>query len=150
MSFNPFAFDPSIYARLNTGAIAAAVQGVWDTTAPPDIATGVGLSPYVIFELIAGTFDPTTFVHNIAEATYRVSVYDHQRNGLIPSHNVVALIYGNSEGTDNAPTVGLGRWKIPAVTDVATAIIRPGEFGTQNTDDQLHHWLTFTVEVQEA
>lgn len=150
MSFNPFAFESSIYTRLNTGAIAAACQGVWNTKAPPGIKVSQGGDPYIIFELFDGTFDPMTFEHNIAEASYRVSVYDHMENGNAPSHALIALIYGNSEGTDNAPTYGLARWKIPAVTDIATSSLRPGAFGTQHSEDQLHYWMTFTVEVQEA
>ena len=150
MSFNPFAFGPSIFARLNTGAIAAAVQGTWDTSSGPDIVASRGGDPYIIFELIDGTFDPMVFEKNIAEATYRVSVYDHKLNGQVPALAVLAMIYGDSEGTDNTPTVGLARWKIPAVTDVAAATLRPETFGTQHTEDVYHYWMTFTVEIQEA
>jgi hypothetical protein len=149
MSFNGFAFEPSIHARLTTGAIAAATQGAWNTLAPPSIKAEKGSDPFIIFELIDGQYDPT-FVDNIAEATYRVSVYDHARNGLAPGIAVAALVYGDSEGTDNAPTVGLARWMIPAVTDVATAIVRPETFGTQHTDAMLHFWQTFAVTLQEA
>lgn len=149
MSFNPFAFDASIYARLNTGAIAAAVQGVWNTQAPPSVKAAKGSDPYVIFELIDGQYDDT-FQNNIAEATYRVSVYDHALNGHVPAQTVAALIFGDSEGTDNNPTVGLARWFIPAVTDVATAIVRPETFGTQHSEHILHYWQTFAVTVQEA
>lgn len=149
MSFNPFSFDASIYTRL-VSTTSGLVQGVWNTQAPPGIKLTAGGAPYVIMELINGTFDPTTFSVNIAEATYRVSVYDHDENGLVPSHTIISRIFRDSEGTDNAPSTGLARWKIPAVTDVATALLRPEEFGTQHSEGVLHHFMTFSIEVQEA
>lgn len=150
MTYNPFAFEASIDGRLDSGAIAVLVQGVFNTKAPPSVKVGKGLQPYIIFELVDGTFAPMTFETNVSEATYRVSVYDHAENGLQNIHTVVSLVFGDSEGTDNQPTIGLARWKIPAVSDIATAIMRPEAFGTQHTEDQLHYWMTFTVEVQEA
>ena len=149
MSFNPFSIEASIYGRLNSGAIAAAVQGVWNTHAPPSVTAARGSAPYIIFELFEGSYDPD-FVNNLAEATYRVSVYDHALNGTLPATTVAGLVYGDSEGTDNNPTVGLARWVVPAFTDVATAIMRPEAFGTQHTDKIMHYWQTFSVTLQEA
>ena len=148
MSFNPFAFESSIHNRLNTGVIAAAVQGVWNTKAPPDIKVKRGGDPYIVFSLEDGEYDPA-FQTNSGDSIYRVSVYDHIVNGR-SAKDVAALIYGDSEGTDNAPTVGLARWFIPAVSDIATAIVRPLRFGTLHTEDVLHYWQTFEVAIQEV
>lgn len=148
MSFNMFAFDPSIYTRLNTGVIAAAVQGVYNTRAPSSIREAKGADPYIVFELINGNFDPT-FEDNMGEATYRVSVYDHVLNGVEPAIGVISNVYGNSKGTDNNPTVGLARWVIPAVSDIVTAIVRPEDFGTLHSDQVLHYWNTYSVTLQE-
>ena len=150
MSFNPFIFEPSIGDRLNAATIAAASQGAWNTVAPPSIRATPSSDPYIVYEMIAADFDTMTFQTNIVEVVYRVHVYDHRKNGIVPAIGLVSLIIGDSEGTDNAPTYGLHRWKIPAVTDAATAMMRSVDAGTQHEEDRLHFWVDFAIENQEA
>lgn len=149
MSFDIFQFESAIYARLNTGVILAAVQGVYNTVAPPEIKVGRGLDPFVVFFMVSGSFE-NTFVNNIGESTYQVSVYDHRLNDDISAKNVLADIFGDSEGTDNTPTIGLARWKVSPTGDAATAMMVPESFGTQHSEDHLHYWMTFSITTQEA
>lgn len=149
MSFDVFQFESPIYDRLNSAPISSAVQGVWNTVAPPTIKVERGGLPYIVFFITSGVFG-NTFENNIVEATYQVSVFDHPGNGDVAAKAVMAQVFGDSEGKDNAPTYGLARWKVGATADAATAMMIPEDFITRHTPDGLHFAMSFRVSIQEA
>jgi len=151
MSFNPFAPEAAIRTRLLTHvALTTATQGVYNTVAPDDVTIGRGKKPIVVVTHITGDFENTTFTTNVASSLYQVSVFDSKTNGDDSAKTVVGYIFGDSEGTDNAPTFGLARWKMTGVSDMASARLIPQSFGTLHDADELHYYMTFAIEVQEA
>lgn len=155
MSFNPLAPEGALITRLKSHvALVTATQGIFNTVAVDgdgsEIKVGQGKQPFVVLTHVSGTFRNTTFRTNIASSVYQVSVFDSPLNGLVPAQTVVGYIFGNSEGTDNSPTYGLARWKVTGVTDMANATVVPVDYGTQHGADELHYWMTFSIENVEA
>lgn len=150
MSFNLVTLEKAIADRLTVSLIGD-IQGAAHNTLAPDTAElAQGSKPLVVFTLVSGTYEDTTFSTNVATAVYQVSVYDHRANGLVNLSAVYGKVYGNSEGTDNTPTVGLHRWKITGITDIADCRVEAVNFGTQHDAETLHYWQTFRVYAAEA
>lgn len=150
MAFFPFIPLPAMRARLLTDApLVTAVQGVWAGAVPSNITLGDGLRPIVLIAQVNGVFDSSTFGSNIADAEYQVSVYDHRSNGTDAMQTAIERVWGDAEGTDNAPTYGLNRWTI-AAPGIENAFVEPGTYGVLDDAETLHHFLTFRVRVTEA
>ncbi|MBO6739041.1 MAG: hypothetical protein JJ916_04190 [Phycisphaerales bacterium] len=151
MSFNAFAPEGPIITRLKSHvALVAATQGIYNTISPDDTLLEPGDKPYVVVTHISGTFENTTFRTNIASSLYQVSVYANRQDGDDDAKTIIGYIFGDSEGTDNAPTYGLARWKMTGVTDMASATMVPESYGTAHDAERLHYWMTFSIENVEA
>lgn len=150
MSFNPFAPESAIITRLKSHvALVTATQGIYNTVAPDDITVARGADPFVVMTHISGETDDT-FEGNVGRSLYQVSVFDHRSNSTNNAKTVVGYIIGDSEGTDNAPTYGLHRWKISGVTDMGDALMRWVRYGTQHDESTWHYFIEFEVYVPEA
>lgn len=140
--------DKKIVDRLSAAPLAAATQGAFNTIADGDAAVAPGSRPLIIVTHVSGV-GGDTFDTNIGESVYQVSVFDHRANGMVNIADVVSKVFGNSYGTDNAPTYGLHRWKMTGMTYNADCMLARDQFGTQHTADELHYWQTFKVTAQE-
>lgn len=142
--------EKKIRDRLSAAPLAAATQGAFNTIVDGDASVVVGSKPLIVFTLVSGTYQVSTFAENMGEAVFQVSVYDHRANGLVNLMDVVSKVFGDSKGTDNTPTHGLNRWLITGMTYNEDCRMEAVDFGTQHTDEELHYWQTFRVTAQEA
>ena len=141
--------EAKILARLNASPIVPAAQGAYNTVSPNDVQIAIGSKPYVVFTLVSGTYADSTFEKNVATAVYQVSIFDHRGNGSVNLYDVAGKVFGDSSGTDNAPTYGLARWKITGMTNVEDCMVEHVDFMTQHEPDALHYWHTFRVTATE-
>ena len=151
MSFNAFAADAAIRDRLSAAPLAAATQGAWNTVAPEDTIIEVGSLPIIIITTETMT-SSNSYQTNMVDLIYRVNVFDHV-NGASGDANakaVLAQVYGDSGGTDNAPTYGLARWTITGVAGMADAFVEPLTAGVSVDGIAIHCWWYFKLTNQET
>jgi hypothetical protein len=140
----------AIIDRLSASPIVPAAQSAWNTAAPDDVVTAKGTKPLIIMTTIPGSFGETTFENNVADQVYQVSIHDVRTNGIAPGMDVWTKVFGDSQGTDNAPIYGLQRWKMTGLADGVATSMEALNNGTLHTATHYHWWITFGLRVEEA
>lgn len=148
MSVNLIDIETAIHARLGTSTTGM-VQGVYNTIGPSTASIKKGTDPYVVFTHVSGVADDT-FTTNGFEDVYQVSIYAPRGDDSADARAVIDKVYGDSSGTDNAPTVGLHRYTLTGLAGSDDCIMVADRRGTLHTLTEYHWFYTFRVHIQEA
>lgn len=148
---NPVLLEAAIRARL-IASMAHADIGVTPQSVSAHMAGSVaraeyGAHPYIVFDLVRGTFIGTFGADGI-DAIYRVTIYDHPENA---ENGAAAMAFegisGNWHPVDNlTPDYGLHMW-MPSVSGMNPCTLIARDFSTPHTPNLLEYQIMFEAKM---
>lgn len=153
MSFGIANFEDGVRTRLvaDNPGLTDLIQdgGVWIEFAALSEKLDLGALPIVVISNWVLTHDDT-FPTNTANVQGEIHVFDYPGNGLTPSRDVLARIYGDSGNPASAPTFGLHRFQlVPSSGSESTVIVRRTERSEHGVDaiHYIQEYETWGTEV---